>query len=256
MLLTGGKNVRLDITLHTPNGTLRLPMQYNRLIQAAIYNNLGPEMAEFLHGQGFTHGQRSFKLFTFSRLRGEYRLDKARNEIIFSKEVKLVVSSPLLQFCTSLLNCLLTNGSIRLGEESSEITGISVDTPKVETEEIEVRCLSSVVVYSTFLRPEGGKYTCYFQPGEGEFARLLESNLRKKYEVFHQRTAPGGELKIKTLGRPRLNLIMYKETPIKGYSCRLKLTGHPELLQMGVDAGLGSKGSQGFGCVEMVRKII
>jgi CRISPR-associated endoribonuclease Cas6 len=246
--------MRLDITLHAPNETMRLPMHYNRLIQSAIYNNLGLELAEFLHTQGFTYGQRSFKLFTFSRLMGEYRLDKAKNEIIFIKEVKLVVSSPLLQFCTSLLNCLLTSGSIRLGEERAEITGISADVPKVENEEIEIRCLSPVAVYSTFLRPEGGKYTCYFQPGEGEFTRLIESNLRKKYEVFYQRTAPVGELKVKTLGRHRLNLIMYKETPIKGYSCRLKLTGHPELLQMGVDAGLGSKGSQGFGCIEMVKR--
>jgi CRISPR-associated endoribonuclease Cas6 len=248
--------MRLNISLNASKENLRLPMHYNQLVQAAIYANLGSELAGFLHSQGFIHGQRSFKLFTFSRLMGEYRLDKARNEIIFFKEVKIVVSSPLLQFCTSLLNCLLTNGSIRLGDESAEITGISVDTPKVETEEIEVRCLSPVVVYSTFLKPEGGKYTCYFQPGEGEFARLLESNLHKKYEVFYQRTAPDGEFKVKALGRSRLNLIMYKETPVKGYSCRLKLSGHPDLLQMGLDAGLGSKGSQGFGCVEVIRKII
>jgi CRISPR-associated endoribonuclease Cas6 len=244
--------MHLIISLRPSNEVLRLPLHYNRLVQAAIYTNLGSDLAEFLHGRGFTAGQRSFKLFTFSRMMGEYRLDKAKNEIIFFNESKLVVSSPLLQFCTSLLNHLLTSGVIYLGEEIAEITGINVETPKVETEEAEFRLLSPVVVYSTFLKPEGGKYTCYFQPGEGEFTRLIESNLRKKYEAFYQRPSPVGEVKIKVIGRPQFNLIMYKDTPIKGYTCRLKLTGPPDLLQMGVDAGLGSKGSQGFGCVEVV----
>ncbi|KFD40694.1 CRISPR-associated protein Cas6 [Peptococcaceae bacterium SCADC1_2_3] len=248
--------MHLIVCLRPSKEILRLPMHYNRLIQAAIYTNLGSDLAEFLHGRGFTAGRRSFKLFTFSRMMGEYRLDKAKNEIIFFKELKLVVSSPLLQFCTSLLNHLLTSGVIYLGEEIAEITGINVETPKVVTEEAEIRMLSPVVVYSTFLKPEGGKYTCYFQPGEGEFTRLIESNLRKKYEAFYQRTPPAGEVKIRAIGRPKFNLVMYKDTPIKGYTCRLKLTGPPDLLQMGVDAGLGSKGSQGFGCVEMVRKII
>jgi len=248
--------MHLIISLRPSNEVLRLPLHYNRLVQAAIYTNLGSDLAEFLHGRGFTAGQRSFKLFTFSRLMGEYRLDKLNKEIIFIKELKLVVSSPLLQFCTSLLNHLLTRGVIYLGEEIAEVTGINVETPKVITEEAEIRLLSPVVVYSTLLKPEGGKYTCYFQPGEGEFTRLIKSNLRKKYEAFYQCQSPVGEIKIMVIGRPQFNLIMYKDTPIKGYTCRLKLTGPPDLLQMGVDAGLGSKGSQGFGCVEVVRKII
>lgn len=248
--------MHLIISLRPSNEVLRLPLHYNRLVQAAIYTNLGSDLAEFLHGRGFTAGQRSFKLFTFSRLMGEYRLDKLNKEIVFIKELKLVVSSPLLQFCTSLLNHLLTRGVIYLGEEIAEVTGINVETPKVITEEAEIRLLSPVVVYSTLLKPEGGKYTCYFQPGEGEFTRLIESNLRKKYEAFYHRQSPVGEIKIMVIGRPQFNLIMYKDTPIKGYTCRLKLTGPPDLLQMGMDAGLGSKGSQGFGCVEVVRKII
>jgi len=245
--------MHLIISLRPSNEVLRLSLHYNRLVQAAIYTNLGSDLAEFLHGRGFTSGQRSFKLFTFSRLMGEYRLDKSNKEITFIKELKLVVSSPLLQFCTSLLNHLLTRGVIYLGEEIAEVTGINVETPKVITEEAEIRLLSPVVVYSTLLKPEGGKYTCYFQPGEGEFTRLIESNLRKKYEAFYRCQPPAGEVKIRVIGRPQFNLIMYKDTPIKGYTCRLKLTGPPDLLQMGVDAGLGSKGSQGFGCVEVVK---
>ena len=245
--------MHLIISLRPSNEVLRLSLHYNRLVQAAIYTNLGSDLAEFLHGRGFTAGRRRFKLFTFSRLMGEYRLDKSNKEIIFIKELKLVVSSPLLQFCTSLLNHLLTRGVIYLGEEIAEVTGINVENPKVMTEEAEIHLLSPVVVYSTLLKPEGGKYTCYFQPGEGEFTRLIESNLRKKYEAFYQRQSPVGEIKIRVIGRPQFNLIMYKDTPIKGYTCRLKLTGPPDLLQMGVDAGLGSKGSQGFGCVEVVK---
>jgi len=46
-------------------------------------------------------------------------------------------------------------------------------------------------------------------------------------------------------------LINYKNTIIKGYSGKMVVTGPIELLQMAVDAGLGSKNGQGFGCVEL-----
>lgn len=44
----------------------------------------------------------------------------------------------------------------------------------------------------------------------------------------------------------------YKGFIVKSYSGRLFLEGPRSLLQMAVAAGLGSKNSQGFGCVKIV----
>jgi len=248
---SGGEDLRLYISLCSAGGSLRLPQHYNYLVQGFIYNNLGPELASFLHGRGYISGVRSFKLFAFSRLAGLFKIDKEKGEIIFPQEVSLVVSSPSVEFCTSLLNCLLSNGSIYLGMSNAEITGIKVEKPEVEGEAISLKVLSPIVTYSTFLKPDGGKYTCYFQPGEKEFALQIGENLRKKYQAFYNQPAPTGEVEVKLRGTPKMNLVSYKGIVIRGYSCRLQLSGPRELLQMGLEAGLGAKNSQGFGCVEV-----
>jgi len=232
--------------------SLCLPMQYNHLLQGAIYSNINKKMAEFLHNKGFLHGNRTFKFFTFSRLMGRFELDKKRKEISFPYGAELVVSSPLDVFCSSLANCIMHTQDLKLGSQSIQVESVGVESPVVETKTIELKMLSPVVVYSTFLKPEGGKYTCYFQPGEEEFARLLAENLRRKYEAYYNRESPAGPVEVAVRSRPKFNLVTFKGTIIKGYSCRLRLSGPQKLLQMGLDAGLGGKNGQGFGCVELV----
>jgi len=109
-------------------------------------------------------------------------------------------------------------------------------------------------VFSTLLRPDGRKYTCYFQPEEPDYDLLVENNLRKKYHAYYGKEAPKGEVKVKRIGEIRQDLVNYKDTIIKGYSGKMVITGPKELMQMAVDAGLGSKNGQGFGCVEVCEK--
>ena len=229
--------------------SIRLPIHYNYLVQSMIYRNMDREFAEFLHEQGYEVGNRKFKLFTFSRLLGQYEI--MGSEILFTPPIRLIISSPLKEFCQYLLNGLLSRGSIRLGQNEINVEKVSVSSPEAQSE-IKVRLLSPVVAYSTFLKPEGGKYTCYFQPGEQEFNRLAEENLRKKYQAFYNQEPPAGDVRIKCLKSPRLHLIKYKSFVIKGYSGLLLLQGPQLLLQIALDAGLGSKNSMGFGLLEMM----
>ena len=240
--------MRLNVELNATE-SIRLPVNYNYLVQSMIYNNMDREFAEFLHDQGYEVGKRKFKLFSFSRLLGQYKI--MGSEILFAPPVRLVISSPLKEFCQYLLNGLLSQGSIRLGQNEVKVEKVSVSSPEAQSE-IKVRLLSPVVAYSTFLKPEGGKYTCYFQPGEQEFNRLAEENLRKKYQAFYNQEPPAGDVRIKCLKSPRLHLIKYKSFVIKGYSGLLLLQGPQLLLQIALDAGLGSKNSMGFGLLEMM----
>lgn len=245
-----GISLRLKINLKTSDPELRLPVQYNHYLQAALYAALHPEFAEFLHDQGFTGGGRVFKLFTFSRLLGRFQAETG--VICFSGPVTLIVSSPVDQFCQELLNGLLTQSTLRVGPATFQVESVQVENPRVEGEQIRVRLLSPVVVYSTLLRPGGGKYTCYFQPGEEEFARVAGENLRKKWRALREEAPPEGELVVRSFYQPRLHILKYKEQSIKAYSGHLLLSGPGELLQVALDAGLGSKNSMGFGCVEGV----
>ena len=243
--------MRLCLSLQAKKKNFVLPIHYNRLIQGAVYENISTELADFLHDKGYLHNGRSFKFFTFSRLLGRYHLNRDRKQISFPEGAKLYISSPIKEFCTSLMGCMLGDGEICLGNLSLEVTGITAEKAEVSGESVGLNLISPVVVYSTFEKPGGGKYTCYFQPGENEFTRLLEANLRRKYEAFYGSEAPGGRLTVEQLNRPRMNITKYKDTVIKGYTCRMRLNGPRELLQVAVDAGLGAKNPQGFGCVEL-----
>lgn len=232
-----------------------LPIQYNHLVQAAIYSALPDDLAAYLHDEGHAAGGRRYKLWSFSRLMGKFIIDKARGMITFPEGVRLVISSPDMKFFLPLVNNLLTKKSIRLWEVELQVDEVRLEEQKVEDEVLVARTLSPVVAYSTLLRPEGGKYTCYYQPGEGEFNKLITVNLRRKYEALYEKQPQDGDVRVISLDRPRLHVMSYKGTVIKGYTGRLKLHGPRELLQIGLDAGIGSKGSQGYGCVGKVIRV-
>lgn len=229
-----------------------LPIQYNHLVQSMLYQSLDSDFADFLHDQGFKSKSRRFRLFVFSRLMGRFRMDTANGTIIFQSPVKLIISSPINEFCQSLINGFLARKFLRLGHNLLQVEKINVERPVVKSNILKVKSLSPVVAYSTLLKPEGGKYTCYFQPGESEFARLINVNLRNKYMALYNEEAPEGEIKTRPLRTPKLHVMSYKGVVIKGYSSFLQLQGPQALLQLALDAGLGSKNSMGFGCVEPV----
>ena len=227
-------------------------LHYNYLIQAAIYAALPEDVAGRLHDAGYMAGKRTFKPFAFSRLIGKFVIYKASKTIAFPEEVRLVITSPDKEFFQTLIGRLFMQNHLMLGNSKFFINGVRYDEQLVTEDTVCVRTLSPVVAYSTLFRPEGGKYTCFYQPGEEEFTRLIYGNLTKKYEAFYGSSCPAGFVRVHTLDRPRLHVTSYKGTVVKGYTCRLKLSGPKELLQMALDAGLGGKGSQGYGCLEKV----
>jgi CRISPR-associated endoribonuclease Cas6 len=245
--------IHLIIFLRPEKG-ITLPQQYNHIVQAAIYNSIDTALATFLHQYGFTDGNRAFKMFAFSLLLGKYRINKEEKTITFEDEVQLTLSSPLGDFCQSLANTLLSRGTLKLGSTDVPVEKVYAQQFKVDKEEVHLKTLSPVVLYSTLLRPDGRKYTCYFQPGEPDYARLLNSNLKKKFKAFYGTEPTEEEVEVRPLGRQRMHLVNYKGTIIKGYAGRLHLSGPVELLQLAVDCGLGGKNAQGFGCVEVVNE--
>ena len=117
----GGRSIHLSIYLRPAGEGLELPIHYNHIVQAALYRSIDSSLAAFLHEQGFLDGKRVFKLFAFSLLRGAYEIDRERGSIRFTDQIELVVSSPVDEFCQSLVNTLLTRGSMRLGEGEAEV---------------------------------------------------------------------------------------------------------------------------------------
>ncbi|MDD2234381.1 MAG: CRISPR-associated endoribonuclease Cas6 [Desulfitobacteriaceae bacterium] len=274
--------MRLNISLKFPS-TEGFPIHYHYWLQSSIYHVMEGEIADQVHTKGFEGDGRVFRLFTFSRLLGLYELSKDKKFIRFPEGANWIVSSPINDILGSIAGGLLKQLTLRIGVTSAEITGIQVMHPTVQSETIRVRTLSPVVAYSTLFRRDGSKYTVYLQPGEPEFRRIVVENLLKKWQgirVWKQAeenensfdvtqaeenensscVTQGEEclkskrrnFNIHMLNNPKLHILEYKGGIIKGYSGLMELSGSPELLQVSIDAGLGSKNAQGCGCLEVV----
>lgn len=248
--------MRFKITLASSNSYIILPIHYNALIQAAIYSNLSPQFAQFLHDQGFLSEKRKFRLFVFSRILGEYQILSQENKIRFKSPIKLVISSPIPQFIQDITQILLRDG-IRFGNQELEIESLEIDQPMVKCREILVQTLSPVVAYSTMTRTDGRKYTAYFQPGEEDFKKLVYQNLCRKITLLYDVNPETLDFQLQPIGRHKQHLVKYikdhKETVIKAYSGRFLLKGDEKALQAAIDVGLGSKNSSGFGLLDIIQ---
>lgn len=243
--------MQLTVVFDAP-GPVPVPVHYAHLVQGLIYQHLdSPVLRDYLHQHGFPLGKRHFRLFTFSRLMGEsVRYDRAAGQMVFTPPLRLVICSPIPFILQELGTGLLRRGRVRLGGYSLEVKEMAASMPSVAGSTARVRMLSPLVVYSTLPVSEGRSYTYYYSPFEPRFAELVRANLAKKYLLVHGCPANEEGFAIRPVGvdARHLKVTRYKDTVIKGWMGEYELCGDPALLQVALDAGLGSKNSQGYGC--------
>lgn len=243
--------MQLSITFDA-GGPVVLPVHYAQMIQGLIYRQLeNPALRNYLHEHGFALEKRRFKLFTFSRLFGsEVHYDKSTKSLLISPPLKLVVCSPVNFIMQELGTGFLRRGSVRLGNARLEVAGVTAETPIVTGDTLVVRMLSPLVAYSTLEGVDGRKYTYYYSPFEPRFEELVAANLFKKHLLIYGRSADPKSFSIRPVKVEDrdLKVTRYKDTVVKGWMGRYALSGDPLLLQTALDAGMGSKNSQGYGC--------
>jgi CRISPR-associated endoribonuclease Cas6 len=229
---------------------LSFPLEYNHIIQGFIYRNIDETLASFLHDKGFITKGRSFKLFTFSRLLGKYRIN--RDKIEFEKGFKFWIASPVDNLIESFASNLARKPGVLLGDEKFFVTSIEVK-PRPSYNDAEIFMLSPVTVYSTLLKPDGGKKTYYYNPKEEDFGRLINENMRKKYTAFFGKEADdlGMDMTPVRVRASDEKIVRYKGFIIKGWMGKYHIKGDEELISLAYDTGLGAKNSQGFGMFEI-----
>ncbi len=59
---------------------LTLPINYNHILQSVIYKALSysADVSEFVHNRGFSYGERQYKMFQFSQLKGQYNINQKK----------------------------------------------------------------------------------------------------------------------------------------------------------------------------------
>lgn len=248
--------MRLRIIFVPEDGkNLVLPCHYNEIVQGFIYRHLDSFLAKRIHDQGFgdPDAKRRFRFFTFSRLIPSGSVSVKNGRIYLDGPVSLVVASPINAFVESFAENVLKSGIIWLNGKRLAVSSVGVEAQPSYNENILVRTLSPVTVYSTVTLADCSKKTYFYSPFESDFGDLIIKNLQRKLKVLTGHFVEGGSIKPYIVKSGNQRIVKYKGTVIKGWDGIFELSLPEELFRLAFDAGIGAKNSQGFGCVEVWR---
>jgi len=230
-------------------------LNYQQILQGFIYNTLNDrDFAHFLHSKGYSKGNRTFKLFTFSRLSGSYYIDRRNKKIIFENEIDWQISSILPQFIQDLGQSLLTSSDLQLHGQRITIEELKYSQPKMNEDRCQISMLSPITIYSTYEKENGKKITQYFGPHDAVFSHLIEENLKKKYKAYYGEVNEDEEFKIRPVRVSRKDKVItrFKGFIINAWGGTYEIQGSPEMINFAQSVGIGGKNSQGFGMFETV----
>lgn len=225
---------------------------YNHLVQAFIYSNLDGDIAHFIHNDGYTTGNRVYKLFTFSKIRSVRKPFIKGDRINLGRDIHFYISSIsdnfINSFCKNIFNNRLLIGDNELRLNSLDIEDRDYLERFRGAGRLEIKLLSPVVIYST---DESGEKRWY-NPFDDDFSKRVLSNLVNKYTAFHGVAPDVSDFSLEVSNK---NIKQYydrfKNSFIKGYVCRFYLDCSFELLNIAYNCGIGSKNSQGFGFIDI-----
>ncbi len=237
--------VRFEWNIKDP---LELPVAYHRILQGIIYKNMDTNSgySDFVHNTGFAYDKREFRMFCFSNIFGEYSV--ANKRISFTGPVAFEVSSPDVYMIRTIADQVMQNG-LTFGQTNFSDVDVLLSDYTVEEDDLLVRAISPITVYMT----TDDKKTVYFSPDEEDFAWAINDNFQRKYEAYFGVPAECNVLiepaDVKSSDKCVTN---YKGTYITGYQGLYRLSGSRKALDFLMQAGIGSKNSQGFGMIAFI----
>jgi len=236
--------IHIEIKLASP---LMLPINYNHIQQAAIYDLMSGEegISDFAHDHGFRYGSRSFKMFCFSQLKGDYSIHDKK--IVFNKNLSFDIRSQSDLFIFKMMKTLNERG-IRLGDADIDSIGIELSEHVIKSNSVIIKMKSPVTVHYT--DDESGKKV-FLAPDDPEFYSLICDNFIRKYAAYYG-TYPATGIHISAVNTDtfKKTVTFFNRAPIVGWHGEFKLEGDPGYINFLYNTGIGSKNSQGFGLFE------
>jgi CRISPR-associated endoribonuclease Cas6 len=250
--------MRVELTLQATKPATVLPLNYNHAVASLIYDTLGQASTAFasrLHDEGFTSDGRSFKLFTFSRL-GVRRSQVKENQLLLADPVvTLQISSPVAEFIEHFVTGLFQRESFHIAQAHFTLQQAETLPTPAFTERMSFRALSPI---TESVRDEQGG-TRFLAP-EDEWSEIIKRNLLRKYQALHGHAPSDSHLRwtwdqayldaASRRGRRASALIDIRGIKVRGWLAPFTVEGSTELIEIGYEAGFGSRNSMGFGMAE------
>ena len=262
--------MQFSLRLLATEPSTQIPFNYQYLLTGWLYRVLADAdqtYTEFLHGEGYQAGRKTFRLFTFSDLRMQgYELRPREGcFVLTSPVVDWTVSFYVDQAAEAFIIGLFQDQHLSLINRHlrADFTIERIETlPLLPfTDKLTLRTLSPLVV----TEKDAGGMDQYLHPYDDAFGPRLLSNLIDKYRSIQLGSTDNvpepGDFSYEPLtkaGLIRSRLVAIKEgsqqeTKIRGwFGFDFRLTGPTEVLKAGFLAGLGRYNAEGFGCVAAV----
>lgn len=261
--------MRFIIKLETKSTSAEIPINYQYPLSAAIYKIIAKgdeQYAEFLHEQGYGKG---FKFFTFSDLKGKFKIRKDRMALL-EKQISFVVCFHMPEASRNFIEGLFRSEEIVIADKKSK-TQFSVQSviaqdnplkeiPANEIISVLVKPISPVVIGE---KQDNGHYN-FLAPDKDVFIKHLinswQSKIAANYndDIAEEAVLLAEVEKYKNPWRSRLITIKAntkEETKIRGFlNFKLKLTAERQFIELVLNAGMGLYSAQGMGCLEVVSR--
>lgn len=263
--------MRFKIKLETKSPSVEIPINYQYPLSAAIYKIIAKgdeKYAGFLHEQGYGKG---FKLFTFSDLKGKFKIRKDRMTLL-DEQISFVVCFHMPEASRNFIEGLFRSEEIVIADKKSKVQ-FSVqsitaqdnplkDIPANEIISVMVKPISPIVIGE---KQDTGHYT-FLAPDDDRFTKQLINSWRSKIEAnYNDSIAVDAVLlaeieKYRNPWRSRLVTIKAatpEETKIRGFlNFKIKLTAERQFIDLVLNAGMGLYSAQGMGCLEVISRRI
>lgn len=266
--------MRLLLTLQVQDARPVIPINYQYPLSAAIYKILDradAAYAAFLHDTGYAKrdsGKR-FKLFTFSDLRVPFAPPQNDRLYLKGREAKLTVCFHVPEAAENFVKGLFLHQELDIADKISKATFIVSQVeaagnglPADPYPTVWLQPMSPVV---TGRKNERGHYD-FRSPLDEDFTACLRYNWVEKYlaacpdaSSTAQELYDNLNIEVALLSsppqerRPIIKAGTPEETKIRGYMLfRLKVTGPREVIEVGLNAGVGLYCSIGQGSVEVM----
>lgn len=263
--------MRFKLTL-TCSPKQLLPLNYQYELASWVYHTIHRSdsgFAAWLHSQGYSTGNKSFKLFTFSNLElPKFKLQGDRL-LLLGDSLSVQLSFALEASAEHFIKGIFQSQRLTLGDKQSRV---SMEVQQIEAVALPIfrsgepacfRTLSPLCVSSSRLQ-NGRSMPLYHSPADAGYGSMLLQNLLQKHVAAypHQQQkslllADAQNFSFKLLSESKSRLVTIKanmpqETKVRGYLFNFELQAQEALLQLGYAAGFGEKNSLGFGCVEVM----
>ncbi len=254
--------MRINITFQAKDEKASIPLNYNYAVSALIYKtiaNSSPEFAQRLHEKGFIVQEKTFKLFTFSRIETKDAFVDFNASRIFLNNpyIKLQVSSPIDEFLKNFVFGTFSQKTFRIDKSEFVLDSAeTIEEPEI-LEEMAFRALSPI---TEAVRNEKN-VTVYLLPNN-DWSEIITRNLQRKHEALYGKNLPNTKIEWKwnedyfadeKSYKRASKLIDIKGIKVRGWLAPFSVKGDRELIKLGYETGFGNKNSQGFGMVEIIK---